>query len=61
MAATEAQKKACKRYYDKNKGNWKAVLLRFDKEKDKDVIAALDSTPNKTAYVRDLVRGDIHG
>lgn len=58
---SEAQKRACKRYYEKNKGNYKAVLLRFNKETDKDVIAALESAPSKTAYVRDLVRGDIDG
>lgn len=56
--ASEAQKKACKRYYEKNKHLYKVVMLRFNKKNDADVIAALEKVPNKTAYVKALVRGD---
>ena len=57
--ASEAQKKACKRYYEKNKRLYKVVMLRFSKKDDADVIAALEKVPNKTAYIKELVRGDL--
>lgn len=37
----------------------RTVSFRFNKESDKDVIERLDSVPNKTDYVRSLVRKDI--
>lgn len=61
MDATKAQRNACKRYYERNKENWKMVLLRLDKRKDSDVIERLESVPNKKAYISELVRGDIDG
>lgn len=57
--ATEAQKRANRKYYEKSKKFFKAVLLRFSREQDADVLAKLDSVPNKTDYVRKLVRKDI--
>lgn len=59
--ATEAQRNACKRYYERTKKTHRVIVLRFDKRKDGDVISALEASPNKTQYVRDLVRGDISG
>ena len=54
--ASEAQRAACKRYYQKTKGMYRVFALRFNKEADADVIAALEATPSKTDYIRELVR-----
>ena len=42
-----------------SKEHMRTVSFRFNKESDKDVIERLDSVPNKTDYVRSLVRKDI--
>ncbi len=52
---SEAQKRA-KRRYDKKT---KELVLRFRLNQDGDVIQRLDEVPNKTEYVRSLVRRDI--
>jgi len=52
----EAQRAACRRYYQKNKDLYKVVLLRLNKKTDADVIEVLDNVPNKTSYVKELVR-----
>lgn len=59
--ASEAQKLALKRYYKKTKDLHKVIILRLNKESDEDVIEKLDEQPNKTEYVRKLVRKDIRG
>ena len=56
--ATEAQKAAMRRYYDRRKANKKSMLLTFDKKDDADVIAKL-MTVNRSKYVARLVREDI--
>lgn len=59
--ASEAQKRACKRYYVKTKGLYKVIMLRLNKEEDADVIERMEEQSNKTDYVRKLVRKDIKG
>lgn len=59
--ATEAQKAACRRYYERTKKSHKVYMLRLNRTLDKDVIAALESVPNKTEYIRKLVREDTRG
>jgi len=59
--ATEAQRAACKRYYERTKKSHKVYIIRLNRESDRDVIATLDRAGNKTDYIRDLVRGDING
>lgn len=59
--ATEAQRAACRRYYERNKSLYKVIMLRLNRKNDADVITALDKVPNKTAYIKELVRGDIDG
>ena len=54
---SEAQKRA-KRRYDKKTVQY---VLRFRMERDADVIERIGSAPNKTEYVRELVRKDIAG
>lgn len=53
--ATEAQKRAMAKW---NKENTTLITLRFNKEKDKDVLKRLDEK-GKTAYIRGLIRKDI--
>lgn len=53
--ASDAQKKARDRW---NKANTVVIALRFNKEKDKDVLKRLDEK-GKTAYIRGLIRKDI--
>jgi hypothetical protein len=52
---SEAQKRAKARYDKKTK----ELVLRFRLNQDGDVIQRLDEVPNKTEYVRSLVRQDI--
>lgn len=52
---TEAQKRAKARYDRKTK----ELVLRFRLNQDRDVIQRLDEVPNKTEFVRELVRRDI--
>ena len=52
---SEAQKRAKKRYDMKTR----ELVLRFRLNQDRDVIQRLDEVPNKTEYVRSLVRQDI--
>lgn len=53
----QAQRMACKRYYEKTKKEYRVIALRFHREDDADVLAKFDSVPNKTEFVRELVRG----
>lgn len=42
-----------------NKKNIKQIMLKFNKEKDADIIEYLQIVPNVTDYVRNLIREDI--
>jgi len=57
MPLSEAQKKARKRYDAKTK----QYVFRLRRGADADVIDRLDSVPEKTNYVRELVRRDVAG
>lgn len=59
MGTGEAQKRACRAYYRRTKGNTRAYLLRMRKDEDADVIERLDAQDSKVGYIRQLVRGDI--
>lgn len=41
------------------KANTKIINIRFRLEEDKDVLAKLDSVPNKADYIRQLILQDI--
>ena len=56
--ATESQKAAMKRYYEKRKATKKTMVLTFDRKDDADVISKLD-TVNRSPYVARLVREDL--
>jgi hypothetical protein len=53
--ATDAQKRA-KARYDKTT---KAIVLRLRRGADADIIERLESVPQKTEYLRRLIRHDI--
>lgn len=53
--ATEAQIKASKKFNAKMRG----VSIRLHPEEDSAVLEKLDSVPNKTEYIRQLVLKDI--
>lgn len=53
--ATDAQKRA-KARYDKTT---KALVLRFRRGADADIVERLESVPQKTEYLRKLIRQDI--
>ena len=42
-----------------NKAKTKAVIVRFNKQGDREILAKLDSVANKTDYIRDLIAKDI--
>lgn len=53
---TEAQKRAKKKY---DTLRTTQIVMRLRLNQDADVIQRLDEVPNKTEYVRSLVRQDI--
>lgn len=58
--AEEAKKKPNNDYInDWKKKYQKAVNLHFSVREDADVLEFLDSVPNKTGYVRELIRADM--
>lgn len=54
--ATEAQKRAVKKY---DKENVKGVFLKLNKNTDKDILEKLWSEENVQGYIKRLIREDI--
>ena len=54
---SKAQKEATSRY---NKKNTITICLRLSRIYDKDIIEALELADNKSGYIKDLIRADIH-
>ena len=54
--ATEAQRKAVKKY---DKENVKGVFLKLNKNTDKDILDKLWSEENVQGYIKRLIREDI--
>lgn len=54
--ATEAQKRAVKKY---DKDNVKGVFLKLNKNTDKDILEKLWSEENVQGYIKRLIREDI--
>lgn len=52
---TEAGKRAMRRYARKTV----QFIVRLRKDADADIIARLNSVPNKTEYIRGLIRNDL--
>lgn len=53
---SESTRRALRRYAKKTM----QVIVRLRKDADADVIAMLQSVPNKTEYIRELVRRDVN-
>ncbi len=56
MAETEAQKRARKKYEKKTKVQ---VLLKLNRNTDKDILAKLERVSNKQGYIKQLIRRDL--
>lgn len=56
---TEAQKRAQKKYDEANKGKWRMIHLKLNRETDSDVIEKLESVDGIQTYIKQLVRKDI--
>lgn len=61
MATTEAERRAMRKYYMKNKGRTRGLHMRLDIYKDADILAALDAQASKSEYVKRLIRQDLEG
>lgn len=58
---TDAQKRAQQKYDRDNRGKFKVMTLKFNKEQDADVLEKLSSVPNMQGYIKELIRKDIKG
>ena len=56
MAETEAQKRARKKYEAKTKVQ---VLLKLNRNTDKDILAKLERVTNKQGCIKELIRADL--
>lgn len=52
----KAQYKANRKY---QKNNTKSYGVMFNKKYDAEIIQKLDSVPNKTEYIRSLIKADL--
>ena len=56
---TEAQKRAQKKYDEANKGKWRMVHLKLNKEADADIIQKLEEVENIQGYIKKLIKADL--
>ena len=56
---TEAQKRAQKKYDEANKGKWRMIHLKLNKETDADIIQKLEEVENIQGYIKKLIRADL--
>lgn len=56
MPATEAKKRAIKKWMNKNV---QFIKINFNKTKDKEMIEWLESQPSKSAYIKKLIQEDM--
>lgn len=54
--ATEAQRRAIKKY---NSERTKQVIVRLNMTTDADILEKLVTVPNKTGYIKGLIRSDM--
>lgn len=57
--ATEAQRRAVRKYDEAHKDRVKGVYLKLNKETDKDILDKLWSEENVQGYIKRLIREDI--
>ena len=56
---TEAAKRAQKKYDEKNKGKWRIINLKLNKDTDKKIINQLENSGNMQGYIKSLILDDI--
>lgn len=56
---TEAQKRAQKKYDETNKGKWRMIHLKLNKDTDSEIIDQLEASGNIQGYIKDLILEDI--
>lgn len=56
---TEAQKRAQKKYDEANKGKWRMIHLKLNKETDADIIEALEKSGNIQGFIKEAIRKNI--
>ena len=56
MVVSQAQRKASKKY---QLNNTKCYSIQLSKKYDADIITQLENVPNKTQYIKELIRQDI--
>lgn len=59
MPASEAQKRAVRRWAKRNQTT-RTVGFYADKEGDMELLAHLDAQPNKSEFIKRLIRNDIN-
>lgn len=57
MAVSEATKKAIRKY---DEAHTVQVKMKLNKKTDADILAKLDSVPNKQGYIKGLIREDLN-
>ena len=57
--ATEAQKRAQKKYDEANKDKRYNVYLKLNRDTDTDIIEKLETCDNIQGYIKKLIRADI--
>lgn len=57
--ATEAQRKAMARYYQRTKKSLKTYVFKVDREKERDLVEHLESKSPKSQYIRAALRRDM--
>lgn len=55
--ATQAQRLASAKY---DAANTKKITFKFNLNTDADILAKLDSVPNKAGYIKALIRADMN-
>ena len=54
--ASDAQKRAQKKYDEATRGKWRMVHLKLNKETDADIIQKLEQSGNIQGYIKGLIR-----
>lgn len=57
--ASEAQKRAQKKYDANNRSRFRVMTFKFNRETDADVLEKLASVDSMQGYIKDLIRKDI--
>lgn len=61
MSSKEARLRAQNKYDEVHKDEYKNYHIKLNKKADAEIIFRLDTVPNRTEYIRELIRKDIEG